>query len=82
MRLKFVLCGAATLIPALLLAGCGMDQTSSVMPNVVSPAVTGRRPCGGQQPVTGATISVMAMGTSGYGSTGTMLASITTDSER
>ncbi len=78
MRLKFVLCGAATLIPALLLAGCGMDQTSSVMPNVVSPAVTGQT-FGGQQPVTGATIAVMAMGTSGYGSTGTMLASTTTD---
>ena len=67
MRLKFVLCGVTTLIPALLLAGCGMDQMSSVTPNVVSPAVTGRS-FGGQQPVTGATILVVAMGTPGYGS--------------
>jgi hypothetical protein len=55
-----------------------MNQTSSVVPNVVSPAVAGRS-FGGQQPVTGATISVVAMGTSGYGSTGTVLASTQTD---
>src|SRR5579864_7675387 len=79
MRLKFVFCGVTTLMPAVLLTGCGMNQMSSVMPNVVSPAVTGRS-FGGQQPVSGATISVVAMGTSGYGSTGTILASTTTDS--
>ena len=79
MRLKFVLCGVTTLMPALLLAGCGMDQMSSVTPNVVSPAVTGRA-FGGQQPVTGSTISVVAMGSSGYGSAGAILASTVTDS--
>jgi hypothetical protein len=79
MRLKFLVCGVTTLIPALLLAGCAMDQMSSVTPNVVSPAVSGRS-FGGQQPVTGSTISVVAMGTSGYGSTGTILASTQTDS--
>lgn len=79
MRLKFVVCGVTTLLPALLLAGCGMDQMSSVTPNVMSPAVVGRS-YGGQQPVTGATISVVEMGTSGYGSTGVVLASTLTDS--
>jgi hypothetical protein len=78
MRLKFVLCGVTTLMPALLLTGCGMDQMSSVMPNVVSAAVMGRS-FGGQQPVVGATISVVEMGTSGYGSTGIVLASTLTD---
>ncbi len=79
MRLKTVLCGVTTLIPALLLTGCGMDQMSSVTPNVVSPAVAGRS-FGGQQPVSGALILVVAMGTTGYGSTGTTLASTFTDS--
>src|SRR6185437_13716885 len=81
MRLKLVLCGVATLIPGLLLTGCGMDQMSMSTPtaNLASPAVAGRS-FGGQQPVVGATISVVAMGTSGYGSTGIVLASTLTDS--
>src|SRR6185437_3106980 len=80
MRLKLVLCGVATLIPGLLLTGCGMDQMSMSTPtaNLASPAVAGRS-FGGQQPVVGATISVVAMGTSGYGSTGIVLASTLTD---
>ena len=79
MRLKLIVCGVTSLVPALLLAGCGMDQMSTVTPNMASPAVVGRA-FGGQQPVVGATISVVAMGTSGYGSTGTILASTLTDS--
>ena len=78
MRLKSVLTGVTTLLPALLLAGCGMDRMSSVTPDVVSPAVQGRS-FGGQQPLVGATISVVAMGTTGYGSIGTILASTVTD---
>lgn len=78
MRFKLMLCGV-TLIPAALLAGCGMDQSTSITPNVDSPAITGQA-FGGQAPVVGSTISVMAMGTSGYGSNGTVLASTTTDS--
>ena len=78
MRLKFVLCGVTTLLPVLLLAGCGMDPMSTVSPNVVSPAVAGRS-YGGQQPVVGSTISVLEMGTSGYGSNGIVLASTHTD---
>jgi len=57
-----------------------MDQMSMSTPtaNLASPAVAGRS-FGGQQPVVGATISVVAMGTSGYGSTGIVLASTLTD---
>jgi hypothetical protein len=81
MRLKFVLCGVTTLMPVLLLAGCSMDQMSMSTPtaNLASPAISGRS-FGGQQPVTGSTISVVEMGTSGYGSTGIVLASTITDS--
>jgi hypothetical protein len=79
MQLKSVWCCVATLLPALFLAGCGMDQMSTATPNVVSPAVVGRS-FGGQQPIANATISVVAMGTSGYGSAGTILASTLTDS--
>ncbi|HEV2578759.1 MAG TPA: hypothetical protein VGU25_16250 [Acidobacteriaceae bacterium] len=78
MRLKLMLCGVTTLIPALLLTGCGMDQVSTVTANVESPGIAGRA-FGGQQPVANATISVLAMGTTGYGSTGTILSSTTTD---
>jgi hypothetical protein len=78
MRLVF-LCGVTTSIAALLLAGCGVEKKLLKALNVDSPEVTGRA-FGGQQPVVGATMSVVAMGTSGYGSTGTVLASTITDS--
>lgn len=78
MRFKLILCGA-TILPAALLAGCAMSPMTSVTPNMASPAIAGRA-FGGQQPVVGATISVAEMGTSGYGSTGIILASTQTDS--
>lgn len=78
MQRKLMLCSLITLAPALLLTGCGMDQMSSVSPNVKSPAIVGQT-FGGQQPVAGATIEVVEMGTSGYGSAGTVLAQTTTD---
>jgi hypothetical protein len=77
MRFKLMLCGA-TLIPAALLAGCGMNQTATFTSNVESPAINGQT-FGGQQPVVGATVAVVEMGTSGYGSTGIILASTLTD---
>lgn len=78
MRLKLMLCSVTTLFPALILAGCGVDQTSSmVTSDTASPAITGRA-FGGQQPVVGATIEVVAMGTSGYGSVATVVASTPT----
>lgn len=78
MRLKLLLCGVTTLVPALLLTGCGMDQVSTATANVQSAGVAGQV-FGGQQPVSGATISVYAMGTTGYGSAATLLSSTTTD---
>jgi hypothetical protein len=78
MRFKLMLCGA-TLVPAALLAGCGVNQTATFSPDVQSPAIQGRT-FGGQQPVVGATVEVVAMGTTGYGSPGTVLAHSTTDS--
>jgi hypothetical protein len=75
MRFRFL----TAIFPAVLLAGCGVEKKLVKALNVDSPAVTGRA-YGGQQPIAGATISVIAMGTSGYGSTGTVLASVTTDS--
>lgn len=78
MRLKLLVCGVTTLVPVLLLSGCGVDQTSMIGTNVQSGGITGRA-MGGQQPVTGAVIQVVAMGTSGYGSAGTVLSQTTTD---
>jgi hypothetical protein len=52
---------------------------ADVQANVESPAIAGKA-FGGQQPVVGATISVVAMGTSGYGSNGIVLASTQTNS--
>lgn len=80
MRLKLPLCAVTILAPAVLLTGCGVNQMSTVTANVESPAIAGRT-FGGQQPVAGATISVVAMGTSGYGSSGTILASTTTQAD-
>jgi hypothetical protein len=57
-----------------------MNQMSMSAPaaNMASPAINGQT-YGGQQPVMGATISVVEMGTSGYGSRGIILASTLTD---
>src|SRR5579875_577882 len=78
MRLKLLVCGITTLVPVLLLGGCGVNQTSMIVPNVQSGGIQGRA-MGGQQPVTGATIEVISMGTTGYGSAGTVLSSGMTD---
>ena len=78
MRLKVILCGVTASAFVLLLAGCGMDEMSTFTPNTDSPAMTGRA-FAGQQPVVGARIEVIQMGTTGYGSAGTVLATTTTD---
>lgn len=81
MRLRLMLCGLTTLASALLLTGCGANvnqASTAVTGNQESPGISGRA-FGGEQPVAGATIEVVAMGSSGYGSTGTVLASTTTD---
>lgn len=65
---------------AAVLSGCGMGRVAA--PNAMatsSKAMTGRA-FGGQQPLSGAVIALYSYGTSGYGSTGTVLARTTTDS--
>ncbi len=80
MRLKVIFCGVTGLAPVLLLAGCGVERKLVKALNVDSPAITGRA-MGARQPVGGATISArLRWGKPGYGSTGTVLASVTTDS--
>ena len=79
MRLRLVVCGVTAVASALLLTGCGVERKLIKALDIDSTGLVGRA-FAGQQPVVGATISVIAMGTSGYGSTGTILASVTTDS--
>lgn len=70
------------LLPAAgLLSGCAMGPqgaTSTVTPAAMTKTVTGKT-FGGQQAVANAAIYVYQFGTSGYGSTGTLLASVTAD---
>ncbi|MGI4829015.1 MAG: hypothetical protein ACRYFU_12605 [Janthinobacterium lividum] len=71
------------LLPAAgLLSGCAMGPqgaSTNVTPQATSKTVTGKT-FGGQQAVAKAAIAVYQYGTSGYGSTGTQLATTTTDS--
>ena len=78
MRLIPILCGVTALVSALVLPGSGIEREAVKELDVDSPGMAGRA-FGGEQPVAGATVSVIAKGTSGYGSTGTVLASVTTD---
>ena len=72
---------AALLPVAGLLSGCAMGTggTGSVAPVSAMKSISGTAH-GGQQPVTNGVIAVYTYGTSGYGSTGTLLASTTSDS--
>jgi hypothetical protein len=65
---------------ALLFTGCAMQSTNSTVASAVSPAksISGKVH-GGQQPVAGGLIAVYAYGNSGYGSTGTVLATTMAD---
>ncbi len=79
MRLNRVALGL--LLPAAAaLSGCGAGSLATPSASLSSArAITGKA-YGGQQPVTGSTIALYAFGTSGYGSTGPLLATTTTDS--
>jgi hypothetical protein len=65
-------------LPLALLAGCSMGgkPTDSIQ---VAPATLSGKVFGGQQPVTGSSVTVWAAGTSTYGSAATLLASSTSD---
>ena len=74
--LPLILC-AATLLP---LAGCGVANTVTSGAVSASTAITGRVH-GGQQPVIGATVTLYAPGTAGYGSAPSAIVSTTTDNQ-
>ena len=63
---------------ALALTGCGVGASNPIERDVPNDAVVGTV-IGGQNPISGATISVYSYGSSGYGSAGTLLASTTTN---
>ena len=69
---------AALLAPLLLLAGCASFTAAPATAIWDSAALTGSVH-GGQQPIAGAAIALIAPGTTGYGSVGTVLTSTTTD---
>jgi streptogramin lyase len=70
-----IICAAA-LLP---LAGCGVSTTVTSGAVSATTAITGRVH-GGQQPVVGATVTLYAPGTTGYGSAPTAIVHTTTDS--
>ncbi len=59
-------------VPAVLLTGCATDAASTAAATAPGTALTGRV-FGGQQPVSGAAISLYAVGTTGLGSAPTSL---------
>jgi len=74
-KLSLVALGAA--VASLALAGCAGMVSPSTGGQAVE-ALSGSVH-GGQQPVTGATVSLIAPGTSGYGTAGSVIATTTTD---
>ena len=66
------------LAPLLALAGCAGFHSASTAVAPAAATISGAIH-GGQQPVAGATVTLVAAGTSGYGSSPTVLASTTTD---
>ena len=71
---------SASLLPVLLvLTGCALSDNQPVSADVSGSAMQGSV-YGGQQPVSGATVALFAVGTSGYGAGATQLgSSVTTD---
>jgi sugar lactone lactonase YvrE len=67
---------AAVCFGATGLSGCGAPFNSVPAPSLNSEAVSGSVH-GGQQPISGATVSLIVPGTTGYGSAGTVLVSTT-----
>lgn len=63
---------------ALLLAGCSMQSTAGDGNSFVSNATIGGRIMGGNGPIAGATVKLYAVGTTGYGTGATLLATTTT----
>ena len=69
----------AFVLPVLLvLTGCALTENQPIAADANGAAMRGSV-YGGQQPVTGSTVSLVAMGTTGYGMGATVLATTTTD---
>lgn len=68
----------ALLFGAIGLSGCAMQEAAGPVKDVAGSAMQGVM-TGGQQPVAGAAVQVIAVGKTGYGSAGTVLATTTTD---
>ncbi len=69
-----------SLVPVLLvLTGCAVTADQSVSPSASANAAMQGSVHGGQQPLSGSTVSIYAVGTSGYGAGASLLASTTTD---
>jgi len=66
----------AAIVPFALLTGCAMNSSGG---DLAANATVGGVAMGGRQPVSSAAVSFYATGTSGYGSTATLLGSATTD---
>ena len=71
-----VLCAVGSASLLALLTGCGLSADA---PGAISGGGVAGAVHGGQQPITGATIQLMAPGQSGYGSAPTVLSTSTTD---
>jgi len=71
---------AAAVMVSLSLTGCGMQESTSDGNSFVSNATISGKMMGGQQPILGATINLYAVGTTGYGSAPTLLATTTSGS--
>lgn len=69
---------AAGCFAALGISGCGAAFTSVPNAAVSAEAISGKVH-GGQQPISGATVSLIVPGTTGYGSAGSVLVSTTSD---
>lgn len=69
---------AVLLLGSVWLSGCAMQDTAGPAKNIVGLPMQGVM-MGGQQPISGATVQVIAIGKTGYGSQGTELANTATD---
>jgi hypothetical protein len=76
--IKCLVALAAALAPAALMTGCANMVTTASDTNAFSVAGTmNGKLYGGNQPVSGSTVKLYAVGTTGYGSPGTLLATTT-----
>ncbi len=79
MRFTCSLVSAVFVAPLVLLGGCAVSGSPFAATSASAGAFLSGSVHGGQQPVGGALVSLMAPGTTGYGSAPTLIATTTTD---